>query len=105
MAKENISRVCKEKGVVISKIFKKETNSFIDVTGKNVPAQPDRWFVRVVSSQDFSQENGFDKPAIMEFKITKEECDKFKYLSPVVVTFEFGTYGNKPLTVENTKKD
>jgi hypothetical protein len=105
MAKENITRTCKEKGVVISKIFKGATNQFTDSTGKTVPAQPDRRYVKVVSSDKFTQENGFEKPAIMEFKVEQEEYDRFKYLSPVIVTFEFGTYGNKPISVESAKKE
>jgi len=95
-----VKRNVREEGVVVAKEFKKATNEFKDATGRTVPPQPDRWFVSVVSSDNFSQEMGFENPAIKDFKIDEPTWNKIKYLSPVKVTLEVTEYGVKPVKNE-----
>ena len=96
----NIIRPIKERGVVLSKEFKKATSEF-SVNGSIVPPQPDRYVVKVASSYDCNKETGLDKPNILDYKVEKEIFDKITYLAEVEVMYEMSSSGiNKPVSLK-----
>ena len=92
-----VKRNVKENGVVIAKEMKKATNEFKDNTGKTVPAQPDRYFLSVASSDNFDPVNGYVNPAIKDYRVDEKTFAKVKYLCPVRVTLEITEYGVRPV--------
>lgn len=97
----NIIRPIKERGVVLSKEFKEATSEFKTKEGNVIPAQPDRYVVKVASSYDCTKETGLDKPNILDYKVEKEVFDKLTYLTEVEVMYEMSSSGiNKPVSLK-----
>lgn len=96
----NIKRMIKEEGIVLEKIFKEATDEFKSSDGRVVPAQPDRYILKVVSGEEFSQDKGFLQSTVLEYKAEKHTFDKVKAYSPVIVKYEVSNYGAKPMSVE-----
>lgn len=96
----NIKRMIKEDGVVLEKIFKEKTDEFKSSDGRIVPAQPDRYILKVVSGEDFSKDKGFAQSTVLEYKAEKEVYDKVVAYTPVIVKYEVSNYGAKPMSVE-----
>lgn len=96
----NIKRMIKEEGIVLEKIFKEATDEFKSSDGRVVPAQPDRYILKVVSGEEFSQNDGFLQSTVLEYKTDKQIFDKVKAYSPVVVKYEVSNFGAKPMCVE-----
>ena len=99
----NVKRMIKEDGIVLEKIFKEATNEFKSADGRVVPAQPDRFILKVVSGENFSDLNGFENSTVLDYKTTKEVFDKAKAYSPVSVKYEVSNFGAKPDSVEIKK--
>ena len=95
----NIKRMIKEDGVVLEKIFKEKTDEFKSSDGRIVPAQPDRYILKVVSGEDFSKDKGFAQSTVLEYKAEKEVYDKVVAYTPVIVKYEVSNYGAKPMSV------
>lgn len=96
----NVKRMIKEDGIVLEKIFKEKTDEFKGSDGRVVPAQPDRYILKVVSGEDFSKEKGFLQSTVLEYKVDKAVYDKVVAYSPVVVRYEVSNYGAKAMSVE-----
>ena len=96
----NIKRMIKEEGVVLEKIFKEATREFKSSDGRVIEAQPDRYILKVVSGEDFSQDKGFIQSTVIEYKTEKEVFEKAKAYSKVIVKYEVSNYGAKPMSVE-----
>lgn len=96
----NIKRMIKEDGIVLERIFKEATDEFKSSDGRVVPAQPDRYILKVVSGEDFSQNDGFLQSTVLEYKADKQTFDRVKAYSPVVVRYEVSNFGAKPMSVE-----
>lgn len=96
----NIKRMIKEEGIVLEKIFKGAIEQFKSSDGSVVPAQPDRYILKVVSGEDFSKENGYSQSTVLEYKVEKKVFDRVVYGTPVVVRYEVSNYGAKPDSVE-----
>lgn len=96
----NVKRMIKEEGIVLEKIFKEATDEFKGSDGRVVPAQPDRFILKVVSGEEFSQEKGFLQSTVLEYKGDKHTFDKVKAYSPVIVKYEISNNGAKPVSVE-----
>lgn len=94
----NIKRRVREEGVVLSKEFKAATESWTDKNGRTVPAQPDRYVVKVASGCTIDKINGIDSPTILDYKVEEKEFDNFKYLDKVVCLFEISTFGEGSAT-------
>ena len=97
------SRPVQESGIVIAKEFKKAMESFTGSDGRVVPAQPDRYVVTAVSSYEFSQEEGYKNPAILDYKVEKEVFEKIKFGTKVVVVYEMSN-SNSPKPISLTIK-
>lgn len=99
----NIKRVICEEGVVLEKIHKDATEEFKGQDGRVVPAQPDRYSLKVISGESFKKETGFSNSTVLEYKVDKALFDKVLAYTPVVVKYELSTYGTKPvsLTIKN----
>ncbi len=100
----NVKRMIKEDGVVLEKIFKGATSEFKGSDGRVVPAQPDRYFLKVVSGEDFDSNLGFVQSTVLEYKTEKEVFDKVVVYSPVICRYEVSNYGAKPMSVEPKEK-
>lgn len=96
----NIKRMIKEEGIVLEKIFKEATYEFKSSDGRVVPAQPDRYILKVVSGEEFSQEKGFLQSTVLEYKTDKHIFDKVKAYSSVLVKYEVSNFGARPMSVE-----
>lgn len=97
-----LKRTIKEYGIVISKECK-EASSEWEKDGKIIPAQPERFIVKVASGEEIQELNGITNVNIMEYRVSKEEFKNFKYLSPIVATYEFSTYGVKAISLALAK--
>lgn len=95
----NVKRMIKEDGVVLEKIFKEATEEFRSSDGRVVPAQPDRYILKVVSGEEFSKEKGFAQSTVLEYKAEKEVYDKVVAYSPVIVKYEVSNFGAKAVSV------
>lgn len=100
MATNNVKRKFKEKGVVISKYIKPETKEFTGQDGKTVQAQPERHFIKTVTSSEFNKECGYGDALVTDFRITPELYNQCLYMTQVNIECEFSSYGIKPLNVE-----
>lgn len=96
----NVKRMIKEEGIVLEKIFKEATNEFKSSDGRVVPAQPDRYVLKVVSGEEFSKEKGFLQSTVLEYKTSKEIFDKVVFNSPVVARYEVSNFGAKADSVQ-----
>ena len=99
----NVKRMIKENGIVLEKIFKEATNEFKSQDGRVVPAQPDRFFLKVVSGEEFDKEKGFVNSTVLEYRVEKALFDKVVANSPVIAQYELSNFGAKPhsLTLKN----
>lgn len=96
----NIKRMIKEEGIVLEKVFKEATDEFKSSDGRVVPAQPDRYILKVVSGEDFSKNEGYLQSTVLEYKTDKAVFDKVVAFTPVIVRYEVSNYGAKPMSVE-----
>ena len=96
----NVKRMIKEEGIVLEKIFKEATEEFTASDGRVIGAQPDRYILKCVSGEDFSNEKGFLQSTVLEYKAEKVVFDKVKAYSPVIVRYEVSNYGAKAVSVE-----
>ena len=102
--KNVVKQVIQDEGIVIYNRFKKATDSFQAQDGRTVPATQDRYVIGVVCGK-LDPVLGFSESVVLEeFKIMDEkEAKKYKYLSPIVATFEATSYGVKPISLELKK--
>lgn len=96
----NVKRMIKEDGVVLEKIFKGATDEFRSQDGRVVPAQPDRYFLKVVSGETFKKEIGFINSTVLEYRVEKAIFDKVVAYSPVTAIYELSNFGAKPMSLE-----
>lgn len=97
----NIVRPIMERGIVLSKEFKKATESFKATDGSIIPAQPDRFVVKVASAYACTKDMGLANPTIIDYKVEKEVFDRLTYLQEVEVVFELSSSGtNKPVSLK-----
>ena len=96
----NVIRPIMENGKVLNKEFKAAMDSFKGSDGSVVPAQPDRYVVKVISSYKFTKEEGYERPTILDYKVDKETFDRLTYGTDVQVVYEMSTAGsNKPVSL------
>lgn len=110
-----IKKTFKESGIVVGKEIKEasEEIKFME-NGKEkvIPAQPMRYIVKIVSSEDVDEKNGMATPSYVEFtlnsgspfvnnvnaKIASNEdvelFNKLKYLDKILVKLEMTTSGS-----------
>lgn len=100
---QSIRRLIVEDGIVISKIYKEATTSFTNRDGKEVEAQPERFIILCASGNKISTDTGIENALVQEYKVSREEFQNFKYLQKVQCTYEFSTYGPKPVSVSIIK--
>ena len=97
----NIVRPISERGIVLSKEFKKAMDSFKASDGSIIPAQPDRYVVKVASGYACTKDMGLANPTILDYKVEKELFDKLVYLQEVEVIYEMSTGGtNKAVSLK-----
>lgn len=96
----NIKRIIKEEGQVLEKIKKEATPEFKSSDGRVVPAQPDRFILKVVSGEKFTQEDGFVQSTVLDYKVDQSVFNKVKAFTPVVASYEISNYGAKAVCVE-----
>ncbi len=90
-----VKRMITEEGVVLEKIFKEATNEFKGQDGNIVPAQPDRYILKCVSTGEFDKNIGFKQATVLDYKVDKSTYDSSTVYSPVVVRYELSNYGSK----------
>lgn len=110
-----IKKTFKESGIVVGKEIKEASDEikFME-NGKEkvIPAQPMRYIVKIVSSEDVDDKNGMATPSYVEFtlnsgssfvnntnaKIASNEdvelFNKLKYLDKILVKLEMTTSGS-----------
>ena len=96
----NVKRMIKEDGVVLEKIFKGAFDTKRLSDGRVIEAQPDRYFLKCVSGEDFSKDTGFLNSTVLEYKVDKQVFDKVIAYSPVIVRYEVSNFGAKPVSAE-----
>lgn len=95
--RDKVKKTFREEGIVLYREFKKATNEFQDATGKTVQAQPNRWVVGAIFSENFDKENGFLNHFSAEFRVPDQDAEKYTYGAKVVGKFEMTQYGLKPV--------
>ena len=102
----NVKRIIREEGIVLEKIFKKATNEFKGQDGRVVDAKPDRYVVKVASSQLCDQELGLTECSVLDYEIELSLYNKIKYMNAVNVAYELTPYRTIPmsLTIKENKK-
>ena len=95
----NVKRMITEDGVVLEKIFKEATNEFKSQDGRVVPAQPDRYYLKVVSGEKFTEEIGFVNSTVLEYRVDEAFFNKVKANSKVVAHYELSNFGAKPMSL------
>jgi len=96
----NIKRIIKEDGIVLEKIKKDATQEFKSSDGRVVPAQPDRFILKVISGEKFTNEDGFAQSTVLDYKVEQNVFNKVKAYSPVVASYEISNYGAKAVGIE-----
>lgn len=100
----NIKRMIMEKGMVLEKIFKKATDAFTGSDGRSVAAQPDRYILKCISGEDFSEVDGYSQSTVLEYKVDKATFDKAKFGTNALVKYEVSNYGAKADSLELINK-
>lgn len=100
----SIKRMIKEKGIVLEKIFKKATDAFTGSDGRPVPAKPDRYILKCISSEKFNEVDGFEDGTLLEYTVDKNTFDKAKFSTSVLVKYEVSNYGCKADSLELIQK-
>ena len=85
-------------GIVLSKYIKEATPEF-NIEGRNIAAQPKRFYVKVATGTGFSQEDGYSQMFVTEFKIQEALYAKLKYGVSIVAEIEVSNYGAKGISV------
>lgn len=96
----NVKRMIKEDGIVLEKIYKKASDTIKLSDGRVIEAQPDRYFVKCISGEDFSKDTGFLNSTVLEYKVDKQVYDKLVAYSPVIVKYEVSNFGAKAVSAE-----
>ena len=96
----NVLRAITEKGEVLEKVFKEATGEFKGSDGRVIAAQPDRYILRVVSGESVTKENGWKSALVQDYKVDKSTFEKAGLHTAVVVTYDFSSYGPKPISCE-----
>lgn len=97
---DNVKRMIKEEGIVLEKVFKEASDTKKLSDGRVIEAQPDRYFLKCVSGQEFSKDTGFANSTVLDYKADKQVFDKVVAFSPIVVKYEISNYGAKAVSVE-----
>ena len=100
----NIKRMIMEKGMVLEKIFKKATDAFTGSDGCAVAAQPDRYILKCISGEDFSEVDGYSQSTVLEYKVDKATFDKAKFGTNALVKYIVSNYGAKADSLELINK-
>lgn len=100
----NVKRIIVENGIILSKILKKATNEFKGQDGNIVPAQPERYVLKVASSFKIDQETGFEDVTILDYKVDESLFNTMKFMDKVEVTYEFSTYKLTAISVKPIQK-
>lgn len=95
----SIKKMITEEGIVLSKIYREATESFMSRDGKEVAAQPERFIILCASGEKVDPDTGVDNAVIQEYKVSREEFQNFKFLQKVICKYEFSSYGCKPVSV------
>jgi hypothetical protein len=95
----NVSRIIREEGIVLEKIFKPAMDSFKTADGSIVKARPDTWLLRCVSSGEFKKDMGFVSSNVLDYVTDEDTYKKAIALAPVIVKFELSAK-TKPVSVE-----
>lgn len=91
-----ILRPILEEGIVVSKVHKDAMESFKSSSGEVVPAQPEKFVVKVISSYECTPDKGMSDPTILDYKVEKELFDKLKFGTKVRVKFNMSSASEKP---------
>lgn len=97
---DNVKRLIKEDGIVLEKIYKMAYDTKKLSDGRVIEAQPDRYFLKCVSGEDFTKELGFSNSTVLEYKVDKQIYDKVAAYSPVNVRYNLSNFGPTPVSVE-----
>lgn len=92
-------RLCTEKGMVTEKIYRDATEERI-YNGQKVEAQPEKFSVVCVSSNNFNETEGFIDGAYLQYKVDRELYHKLKFGSKVLVTYDMSGNTKRPVSVE-----
>lgn len=92
-------RLCTEKGMVTEKIYRESTEERI-YNGQKVDAQPEKYSVVCVSSNNFNDKDGFVDGAYLQYRVEKDLYDKLKFMSKVLVTYDMSGNTKRPVSVE-----
>lgn len=97
-------KLIREEGFVLGREIKEATDEFVSRDGVVVPAQPTRYVVHVLTSSIVDKVDGMSYISQLDYKVTKEEYEKFTYFIKVVATFECVATDNgfvpKPVKLE-----
>mgnify|MGYP004457108107 CR=1 FL=1 len=98
-----IKRLINEEGIVLSKNYSEARDPWTKSDGTEVAAQPEKYEVLVASGEKVSNDTGFQNCVVQTYKVSREEFQALKYLQKVMVSYEFSTYGPKPISVAPLK--
>ncbi len=97
-------KLIKEEGFVLGREIKEATDEFVSRDGEVIPAQPTRYVVHVLTSSLVDKVDGMSYISQLDYKVTKEEYEKFTYLKKVVAIFECVAtdkgFASKPVKLE-----
>ena len=71
--------------------------------GKLIPAQPDRYILRVVSGEEYKKDVGYVSSNILDYPVEKALWDKAEGFSKVIARFEM-SLKIKPVSIELVKE-
>lgn len=99
-----LKRLIEEEGIVLSKIYTEARERWIKQDGTEVLAQPEKYELLVASGEEIMDGLGFKNCNVQTYKVSREEFDNLKAFQRVRVSYEFSTYGCKPVSVASMKQ-
>ena len=103
MAQQRVKRLIVDTGIVLSKEYKEASDEWVNAEGRKVDAQPERFLVTCASGEAVSEDEGLRNCYVDTYKVSREEFQKIKYLQKVKCTYEFSSYGCKPVSISLEK--
>ena len=94
--RDKVKKTFKEKGIVLFREHKKATEAWTDSSGKAVAAQPERWVVGVICSENFNPVEGFVDRIMAEYRVPQKDFANFKYGTEIRAMFEMTSFGVRP---------
>ena len=82
-------KLIKEEGFVLGREIKKATTAFVSRDGKEVPAQPERHIVHIITSSLVDEKDGMSYMTKMSVPVDVDIYNKCTYLTKVEVLFEY----------------